>query len=911
MPGRSLLFRGEEMIKITLNGIQTEVESGLTILDAAVEAGVHIPALCHYEGHENGTCRLCLVSVNGMSKPVPSCSTVVSDGMNISTETEYIREYRKALLAMLMLDHGTHEGEKEAKCRLHEYAAEYGIVSLAGRELESSIDRSHPGIEFDPSLCIKCGKCVIACNDEQGNDVIGFHSHGQQLQIEFDDGMLLGQSSCKSCGACVDVCPTGALIEKDWVKADRTITSICPYCAVGCTIEYGVRGNRIAWARGLEGIGVNEGKLCVKGKFGWEFNSSQDRLRTPLIRKEGMERSPLGKRNIDEVFREASWAEALELISSRLNSIRQTSGVESIGGIACDRGTNEDIYAFQKFMRVVIGNDNVDQSATLCHAPSAAMLSYATGAGSGTNPIHDMKNSRTIMVIGSNTDRAHPVVSAYIKKAKRNGAVLIVIDPRRVDLAEKADIFLQIRPGSDAYLFSSIAKHIIDHGLYDHAYVSEHSEGFEQFEKSISAFTPERAEKITGIPAAKIKEVAEIYATNKPSSIFWTLGITEHRNGSDNVSSLANLAILTGNIGIPGGGLNPLRGQNNVQGGADMGGSPGSLPGYQNLLDPAIRKKFESAWGAHIPGSAGLKSTEMTLAILGGSIRAMYISGENSIRTHPNTTQVTEALKKLDFLLVQDIFMTETAEFADVVLPAASTLEKDGTFTNTERRVQLVRKVLDPPGEAKPDWLIYAMLAEKMGKNLGFRGVSDIDKERSTLVPSWAGLNMERLEFMGLQWPVPSLQSKGTEILHIDGALRGKARFRPITWADAEESEYPYVLITGRLREQYHTATMTSRSSVIADISPDPSVEMNPGDMQREGISENDMIELMSTSGLLRAHVRGNTNLQDGVMFTTFHFHDLPSNVLTTDILDPITKTPAYKDTRVKIVKVSTGSHYR
>jgi formate dehydrogenase major subunit len=442
MPGWSLLLRGETLTQITLNGIYANVKSGLTILEAAAETGVRIPALCHYEGHENGTCRLCLVEVKGIPKKVPSCSTIIKDGMQITTETENIREYRKSLLAML--DHGNHDGEKEAKYRLHEYATEYGIVSLASNKLESRIDRSHPGIEFDPSLCIKCGKCLIACNEEQGNDVIGFHSRGQDLEIEFDDGLLLGQSSCKSCGSCVDACPTGALIEKNWVKADRTVTTICPYFAVGCTIEYGVRGNRIVWARGLEGIGVNEGKLCMKGKFGWQFNSSQERLRTPLIRKAGTAISSLGNKSIENVFREASWAEALELISDRLNSVKQSRGADSIGGIACDRGTNEDIYAFQKFMRVVIGNDNIDQSATLCHAPSAAMLSYATGTGSGTNPIHDVKNSRTIMVIGSNTDRAHPVISAYIKKAKRNGAILIVIDPRRVDLAEKADIFLQI-----------------------------------------------------------------------------------------------------------------------------------------------------------------------------------------------------------------------------------------------------------------------------------------------------------------------------------------------------------------------------------------------------------------------------------------------------------------------------------
>jgi len=895
------------MINIFINGTGISTNEGQTILDAAKRAGIEIPALCHYENHENGTCRLCMVQVKGNPRLVPSCSTQISEGMEILTESDKSREYRKSLLTMLMLDHGSHEGEKEEKCSLHGYAEAYGIeAARAGRE-DSQEDRSHPGIEFDESLCIKCGKCVIACNDEQGNDVIGFSSRGQDLHIAFDSDRMLGESSCKSCGACVDVCPTGALIEKDWVSAERSVVSTCPYCAVGCTIEYGVRNGKIVWARGNEGQGVNEGKLCVKGKFGWEFNSSHDRLIKPLVRREGVPKGPLAGRSVDQVFSEASWDQAYELVSKKLRLMGRKVGRESIGGIACDRGTNEDVYAFQKFMRAVIDNDNVDQSSTLCHSPSAAMLSYGTGAGAGTNPLHDVLNSRTIMVVGSNTDRAHPVASSFIKKAKRSGATLIVVDPRRVDLAEKADIFLQIKPGSDTYLFSAMARHILDSGLHDRSYVENYTEDFEKYAESLKNFSVERAQEISGIPAETIMKVAELYATNKPSSIFWTLGITEHRNGSDNVSSLVNLAILTGNIGIPGGGLNPLRGQNNVQGGADMGAVPGSLPGYQNLLDPQARKGFEAAWNVQLPKETGLKSTEMIQAALAGKIRAMYISGENSVRTHNNSNEAVRALMGLDFLVVQDIFMTETAEFADIVLPAASSLEKDGTFTNTERRVQLVRKVVDPPGEAKPDWLIYTELSRKLGSDMRFKSVDDIDAERSSLVPSWAGISLGRLQDSSLQWPVTSKESMGTEILHVNGVMRGKARFRPLSWADIPIFDFPYVLITGRLREQYHTATMTSRSHVIQELSPGPYVEMNPLDMVKEGVLDGELINISSSNGFIRARVRSNGNLQSGVMFTTFHFGSLPANILTTSELDPLTKTPAYKDTRVRISKVTSA----
>ena len=635
---------------------------------------------------------------------------------------------------------------------------------------------------------------------------------------------------------------------------------------------------------------------------------STDRLTTPLIRKNIGERESLDGKGIEDVFRRASWDEALDLVAEKLKKSHLENGSNSIGGVACDRASNEDVFAFQKFMRVVAGSDNVDQSATLCHAPSASMLSYATGAGASTNSIEDVEKAKTVIMAGSNVDRAHPVLSSRIKMAVKNGARLIIVDPRRVELVRHADTFLQLKPGTDTVLFSAMAKYILDHDLADESFISGRTEGFEEFADSLHPFTLEYAQSVTGIPADDIARVATIYATEKPSTIFWTLGITEHENGSDNVSSLINLALITGNVGKPGTGLSPIRGQNNVQGGADMGAVAGSLPGYQPIMDVQIRQKFKEKWNRELPGFQGWKSTEMIDAARKGRLKFMYITGENSVRSHPDTNGTIAALKKLDFLVVQDIFMTETAELADVVLPAASSFEHSGTFTNTERRVQLVKKIFNPPGEAKPDWEIYGMLAQKLGYDMNFDSSSSIMDEIASLVPSYAGIGHDRLQEKGLQWPVKDRSSNGTKLLHTDEFMRGKGRFRIVSWREKDPSEYysyPYTLITGRQREHYHTATMTSRSGVISQLQKGGNIEMNPSDMESQGIAEGETVEVKSKTGTVKAKIVSSADLPPGVLFTTFHYHDLGSNILTPEVYDPPTKTPAYKDTRVKVLKIN------
>jgi formate dehydrogenase alpha subunit len=892
-------------VRLQLDGREVEALEGESILELARRSGVELPTLCDFPSHPNGVCRMCMVETDASGRAVPACSTPARAGMQVRTDTAHLDVLRRGLLTLLLAQHRPHAAA--GRCRLEELATRYA-VPLVGTLTEGvPADDSHPAIRFDPSICILCRKCLIACDDEQVNDVIGLSGRGGATRVSFDLDVALSDSRCVSCGACVDACPTGALLEKGWAPAERTVVTTCPYCGVGCTVEYGLLGRRILWARGVRNGSVNDGKLCVKGKFAFQHETSADRLLTPLRRREGIPRAPLGSRAVEEVFRPISWEEALSLLADRIRATRAEHGPTAIAGIACDRATNEDIFAFQKFMRAVAGTDNVDQSATLCHAPSAAMLAWATGAGAATNPVGDILRARTILLVGSNTERAHPVVAANVKRAARRGAHLIIVDPRRLEIGRLAEMTLTLKPGTDVVLFSAMAKYILDSGWEDREFIETRTEGFAEWAASLGPFTLEYASSVTGVPVDLIRRASETYARERPSSILWTLGITEHENGSDNVSSLVNLGLLTGNVGRPGSGLNPLRGQNNVQGGADMGSTPGSLPGYQALADPATRRKFEARWERPLPEVKGWKSTEMIPQARNGLIRLLYISGENSVRSHPDSASVADAFAKVDFLAVQDLYLTETAEYADLVLPAASSYEKTGTFTNMERRVQMVRALFDPPGEARADWEIYSELATRLGYPMHYANSGEIMDEISDLLPSYAGIRHERLASVGLQWPIGKDEARGESVLHVHEFARGRGRFRPLQWtAHGTElaHEYPYILVTGRQREQYHTGTMTRRTPVVEALADGPVVEMSPEDLLREGLTPGMKIRVTSPQGSLVANVGASPALPRGMLFTTFHYAELPVNQLTPPTLDPTTKTPAYKDARVKVERV-------
>jgi formate dehydrogenase alpha subunit len=876
------------MKKLTIDGRPVTVERATTVLEACREAGVYIPTLCADPDLEPyGACRLCIVKIEGLRGLPTSCTTLVADGMKITTDDDEIRSVRTMTLQLLLSDH---PGDcvvcaKSSQCGLHEVAEHLGIRERLLRPLNRVVtpDDSNPCFSVDYAKCIFCGKCVRACAEVNGCGAIDLEGRGFKTRIAPFGGGGLRASICESCGECVERCPTGALAPRRFEVPDREASSLCPYCGVGCRILYGTRGSRIVSARGDRSGPANRARLCVKGRFGsFEFVGHADRLKKPLVRE--------GDR-----LREASWDEALAAVVRGLDKRRG----DAFAGLASAKVTNEDNYVFQRFVRATMGTNNVDHCARLCHASTVAGLALSFGSGAMTNPIDDLLVADTILITGTNTTENHPVIGFKIREAVARGAKLVVFDPRRIPLTRIAALWCRQRSGTDVAWINGLAHVILQEKLQATKFVAERTEGFEAFAKVAEQYPPDRVEQITGVPAADLVAAARLYAGAKAASIVYSMGITQHTTGVDNVRSLANLAMLAGHVGRPGTGVNPLRGQNNVQGACDMGALPNVFPGYQQVADEKARAKFEAAWGAKLPPTPGLAVTEVFPAALAGKIRALYIMGENPMLSDPDITHVEAALRKLEFLVVQDIFVTETAKLAHVVLPALAFAERDGTYTNTERRVQLSNPVVAGPGEARRDWEILCDVSGRLGKPLRYASTQAVWDEMRSLTPSMAGITWDRLaDSASLCWPCPDEKHAGTPILHTEKFSRGKGQFAPIEYKAPDEetdAEYPFVLTTGRMLEHFHTGTMTRRSRGLHELEPEGFVELNRRDARKLRVEKGSYVRVITRRGAVRALVRLNDRVGTGTLFMPFHFVEAAANVLTNPAYDPIAKIPEYK----------------
>jgi formate dehydrogenase alpha subunit len=888
-------------VKLTIDGKQITARQGQTILQAAQDNGIEIPNLC-YDPRlaPSGSCRLCLVEIEGQRDLQPACVFEAKDSLVIQTNTDEIRAIRKTILELLFDEHKARctVCDENGKCNLQSYAYEYqlGEESL-GRALYTeplpNYTTGNLALEYDPNKCIRCGRCVRICDELQMAHALTFKNRAAETEVTTAFDVPLNESTCVLCGQCISTCPTGALYDRaaigqgqasDLIKTRTT----CVYCGVGCQIDLNVnlKKDRIVRVTSEIGCVPNDGNLCVKGRFGMDFVGHADRLTTPLIKRNGK-------------FEEATWEDAISLIAEKLTKIKSESGPDSIAGLSSAKCTNEDNYVFQKFIRAGIGTNNVDHCARLCHASTVAGLARAFGSGAMTNSIDELKHSKCIFVIGSNTPEAHPVIALSVREAAvKNGADLIVADPREIELVRYAKLHMQQQPGSDVALINAMMNVIIEEDLQDKDFIEQRTEDFEQIIEAVKEMTPERAEKITTVAADAIRQAARTYARAETASIIFSMGITQHTTGTENVLSLANLAMLTGNVGKESAGVNPLRGQNNVQGACDLGALPNVYPGYQSVEDPEIHAKFEKAWDAKLSDKTGLTVVEIFHAIEDGDVRALYMMGENPALSDPNLNRTRKALEDVEFLVCQDVFLSESAQYADVVLPAFSFAEKEGTFTNTERRIQRVRKAVNPPGQSRDDWKIVCEIAAATGMPMQYENASQIMDEIASVSPLYGGIAYDRIESVGLQWPCPDAEHPGTKYLHKGQFKRGKGKFHPVRFrepAELPDESFPFILTTGRQLYQYHTGTLSRRSAAIDQKSPTGYVEIHFKDAEIHGIKDGDPVEVSTARGTVTTNASVGTQVAKGWLFMPFHFAEGPANMLTNDALDPIAKIPELK----------------
>lgn len=884
------------IINLTIDNKKINVIGGTNILEAARSANIYIPSICYDTNLTSyGGCRLCVVKVEGIEDLVQSCMNEVKEGMVVSTNTTEVKKTRERVLDIIKMDHANNcqQCPKNENCELQEVSRFIGVETHQTNKIAypSLSDKSNPFFFLDRSRCILCTKCVRTCQEIQGLGALELSGHGFSGKITGVGDIEINETICESCGQCLDRCPTAALLPKIFKVPTEEVKSICPYCGCGCGIYLGLYYNQLDSVRGNKESSPNKGSLCVKGRFGIvDFVNSFDRLDSPLIQK-------------GDEFERVSWNDALNLISK---NFKKYNG-EEFATISSAKCTNEENYIIQKFARTIMKTNNIDHCARLCHAPTVTGLKKAFGSGAMTNSIQEIGNSKCIFAIGTNTTETHPIIGLQIRKAVKKSAKLIVANPRKINLCNNADIFLQQKIGSNVALLMGIAKVIVNEKLEDKSFIDERCENYQAFIDSLNEISFEEIEKITNIKKDEIKKAAIIFAENKPATILYGMGITQHSNGTDNVLAIANLAMLTGNIGMESSGVNPLRGQNNVQGACDMGCLPNVFPGYQSTSDSEIIEKFEKAWNCKLTDKEGLTLTEIFKSINNDKIKGMYIVGENPILSEPDSSKVEEALKKLDFLVVQDIFLTETAKLADVVLPAGTFAEKNGTFTNTERRVQRIRKAIEPIGESKPDWWITCEIAKKLGaKGFDFENTSQIMEEIACLTPIYGGISYERLENGGLQWPCSTKEHPGTKILHTEKFARknGKGYFTPIKYKPPLEDideEYPILLTTGRSLYQFHTGTMSRQVSGLNQKKGEEFVEINPVDAKKFGFQDNDAVKVISRRGEVTARIKITEVSPKGCVFMTFHFSESATNRLTNPGLDKQSKIPELKVCAIRL----------
>jgi formate dehydrogenase major subunit len=912
----------EATTKVTLeiDGKPVTVPAGTSVMRASMEAGVRVPRLCATDSLEPfGSCRLCLVEIEGRKGTPASCTTPVEAGMKVTTQTGKLARMRRNVMELYISDHPLDclTCPANGDCELQDMAGAVGLREVrygyeGANHLNEEKDESNPYFTFDPSKCIVCSRCVRACEETQGTFALTVKGRGFASKISPGD-MLFLDSECVSCGSCVQACPTATLTEKSIIEAGQpqeSVVTTCAYCGVGCSFKAELQGNEVVRMMPFKDGQANHGHSCVKGRFAWGYTTHKDRILSPMIREK-----------ITDPWREVSWEEAIVRAASEFKRIQAEYGNDSIGGITSSRCTNEETFLLQKLVRAGFGNNNVDTCARVCHSPTGYGLKTTLGTSAGTQDFDSVDHADVIMVIGANPTDAHPVFASHMKRRLRAGAKLIVADPRRIDLVRQphieAQYHLALRPGTNVAIINALAHVVVTEGLVQEQYVAERCDAasFNRWRNFVAEErnSPEATESITGVPADQVRAAARLYATGGDAAIYYGLGVTEHSQGSTMVMGMANLAMATGNFGRVGVGVNPLRGQNNVQGSCDMGSFPHEFSGYRHVSDDSVRSIFEEVWGVRLGSEPGLRIPNMLDAAVDGTFKGLYIQGEDIVQSDPNTKHVTAGLEAMECVVIQDLFLNETASYAHVFLPGSTFLEKDGTFTNAERRISRVRKAV-PPKNGYADWEITQLLSNALGYEMTYTHPSEIMAEIARTTPTFSGVTYEKIDKLGsVQWPCNDKAPEGTPVMHVDGFVRGKGQFMITEFVATDErttDRFPLLLTTGRILSQYNVGAQTRRTANVAWFDEDV-LEIHPWDAENRGIADGDLVELASRAGSTTLHAKVAERMQPGVVYTTFHFPGSAVNVVTTEFADWATECPEYKVTAVQVRKTSHPSEWQ